>query len=196
MRRFAGVFLVVPFILLLAVGPVAADTSPNGTNFSSSSSSCSTTGGRQVCADTNLFVNSNEDGSDGPPCLEIFTYSISSNGRFTVISDEFGCASSGTATVGADLSVSLAPTQIPLDSCGRRNCSPSRTVTVSASDSPTGPISTTTTRSTTKSGTCTTKMTTTDQSADLAGTLTIDGTVSDETGFIDVFTSTSVTHCR
>jgi hypothetical protein len=69
-------------------------------------------------------------------------------------------------------------------------------VTVSASDSPTGPISTTTTRSTTKSGTCTTKTTTTDQSADLAGTLTVDGTVLDQTGFIDIFTSTSTTHCK
>jgi hypothetical protein len=67
---------------------------------------------------------------------------------------------------------------------------------VSASDSPTGPISTTTTRSTTKSGSCTTKMTTTDQFAELAGTMTVDGTTVDQTGFVDVFTSTSVTHCR
>lgn len=196
MRRSAVAFLAVPFILMLAVGPVAADTSPNGTNFSSGSSNCSTTGGRQVCTDTNLFVSSNEDGSDGPPCLEIFTYSISSNGRFTVISDEFGCASSGTAAIGADLSVTLGATQIPLDNCGKRNCSPSRTVTVSASDSPTGPVSTTTTRSTTKDGTCTTKTTTTDQFAELAGTLTVDGTVYDETGSIDIFTSTSTTHCK
>jgi hypothetical protein len=43
-----------------------------------------------------------EDGSDGPPCLEIFNYGISSNGKFSVISDEFGCATSGTMTVGAD----------------------------------------------------------------------------------------------
>jgi hypothetical protein len=195
-RRFAVAFLAVPLGLLLAVGPVAGDTSPNGTNFSSSSSSCSTTGGRQVCTDTNLFVFSNEDGSAGQPCLEIFKYSISSNGKFTSISDEFGCASSGTITIGADLSVTLGDTQIPLDSCNRRTCTSSRTVTVSASDSPTGPISTTTTRSTTKSGTCTTKTTTTDQSAELAGTLTVDGAVSDQTGFIDIFTSSSTTHCK
>jgi hypothetical protein len=195
-RRFAVAFMAIPMMLLLAVGPVAADTSPNGTNFSSSSSSCSTTGGRQVCSDIFLSVSSNEDGSAGPPCLEIFTYSISSNGRFTVISDEFGCASSGSAVIGADLSVTLDPTQISLDNCGRRTCSGSRTVTASASDTPTGPISTTTTRSTTKSGNCTTKMTTTDKFAELAGTLTVDGTVYDETGFVDVFTSTSITHCK
>ena len=197
MRRIAVAFLTVPICLLLAVGPVAADTSPNGTNVFSSSSNCSTSGSRQVCTDTNLFVFSNEDGSDGPPCLEVFKYSISANGRFTVISDEFGCASSSdTVAIGADLSVAISATQIPLDSCNRRTCTPSRTVTVSASDSPTGPITTTTTRSTTKDGNCTTKTTTTDQFAELAGTLTIDGTVLDETGSIDVFTSTSTTHCK
>jgi hypothetical protein len=195
-RRFAVAFLAVPLGLLLAVGPVAADTSPNGTNFVSSSSTCSTAGGRQVCTDMNLQVFSNEDGSVGEPCLEISKYSIATNGRFTSISDEFGCASSGTIAIGADLSVALGATQIPLDSCSRRGCASSRTVTVSASDSPTGPISTTVTRSTTKSGTCTTKMTTTDQFADLAGTLTVDGTTSDQSGFIDVFTSTSITHCK
>ena len=194
MRRFGVAFLAVMFVLLLAVGPVAADTSPNVTNFSSFSSSCSTTGGREVCTDLNLFVSSNEDGSDGPPCLEIFKYSVSSN-RSSVISDEFGCASSGTMTVGADLSVTVDPTDIELQNCNRQRCS-SRIVTVSASDSPTGPVSTSTTRSTTKSGNCTTKMTTTDQFVELAGTMTIDGTVYDEQGSIDVFTSTSLTHCK
>jgi hypothetical protein len=194
-RRIGVAFLAVPFILLLAIGPVAADTSPNGTSFSSSSSTCATSGGREVCTDTNLFVSSNEDGSDGPPCLEIFKYSVSSNGRSSVISDEFGCASSGSMSVGADLSVTVAPTDISLDNCNRQHCS-SRIVTVSASDSPTGPISTSTTRSTTKSGNCTTKTTTTDQFADLAGTMTIDGIVYDEQGSIDVFTSTSTTHCK
>ena len=28
------------------------------------------------------------------------------------------------------------------------------------------------------------------------GTMTVDGTTVDQTGFVDVFTSTSVTHCR
>ena len=197
MRRIVVAFLAVPICLLLAVGSVAADTSPNGTNFSSSSSSCATSGSRTVCTDTNLYVFSNEDGSAGPPCLEIFKYSFSSHGRFTVISDEFGCASgSDTVAIGADLSVAISATQITLDSCNRRACSPSTTVTVSASDSPTGPISTTVTRSTTKSGNCTTKTTTTDQSAELAGTMTVDGTVFDQTGFIDIFASTSTTHCK
>ena len=193
MRRFVVAFLAVPFTLLIAVGSVAADTSPNGTNYSSFASSCSTSGGRQVCTDTNLYVFSNEDGSLGQPCLEIVTYSNGNRGRF--ISDEFGCAASGAITIGADFSVTLAATQIPIESCNRQNCT-SRTVTVSASDSPTGPVSTTTSRSTTKSGSCTTRTTTTEQFADLAGTLTVDGAASDSTGFLDVFASTSTTHCK
>lgn len=196
MRRIGVALAAVPLILLLTVGSVAADTSPNGTNFFSSSSICSTSGGRQVCTDRNLSVTSNEDGSDGPPCLEIFTYSISSNGRFSVISDEFGCATSGTMTVGADLSVDLPASAITLEACNRQRCTSSRTVTVSAHDTPTGPVSTTTSRSTTRSGGCTTRTTTTDTFADLAGTMTIDGTSFDQTGSIDVFTSTSTTHCK
>jgi len=196
MRRIGVALAAVPLMLLMTVGSAAADTSPNGTNFFSSSSTCSTSGSRQVCTDRNLFVSSNEDGSDGPPCLEVFQYSTTSNGKFSVISDEFGCATSGTMTVGTDLSVTVPASQITLDSCGRRTCTTSRTVTVSASDTPTSPISTTTSRSTTKSGGCTTRTTTTDTFADLAGTMTIDGTSFDQTGSIDVFTSTSTTHCK
>src|SRR5690349_22405409 len=122
MRRIGVALAAVPLVLLLTAGSVAADTSPNGTNFFSSSSICSTNGGRQVCTDRNLSVTSNEDGSAGPPCLEIFNYSISSNGKFSVISDEFGCATSGTMTVGADMSVDLPASQITLDRCGRRAC--------------------------------------------------------------------------
>ena len=197
MRRIAIAVLAVPMSLLLAAAPVVADTSPNGSFFSSDSTTCSTTGGRQVCTDTNLFWSTNEDGSPAPPCLDIQTYSISSRGSFTFISDESGCGTDSAAVVvGADLSVTVAPTAITIQSCGKRSCTTSRTVTVSASDHPTGPITTTTTKSTSTSGACTTKTTTTDQSADLAGTLTVDGTTLDESGFVDIFTSASTTRCK
>src|SRR3954453_8065754 len=146
MRRLRFGILGGSIGLLLAVGPVPADTSPNGSSFFSASTDCNTSGNRQVCTDTILSVISNEDGSDGPPCLEVHKYSFGSNGRFTEISDEFGCATEGTITVGADLSVTLDPTDITLQSCGRRSCTGSRTVTVSAQDSPTGPVSTPSTR--------------------------------------------------
>ena len=197
MRRSRVASLVSSIgLLVVLVAPVSADTSPNGTSFFSSASSCSTSGSRDVCTDTYLSVTSNEDGSDGPPCLEIHKYSFAANGKFTDISDEFGCASGGTIAIGADFSVALDPTAITLDSCNRRTCSTSRTVTVSASDSPTGPVSTSTTRSTTKSGTCTTRTTTTDQFVELAGTMTIDGTAIDQTGSLDIFSSTSTTRCK
>ena len=197
MRRFrlASLFASIGLLAVL-VAPVSADTSPNGTSFFSSASSCSTSGSREVCTDTNLSVTSDEDGSDGPPCLEIHKYSFANNGKFTDISEEFGCASDGTIAIGTDFSVALDPTSITLQSCNRRTCTDSRTVTVSASDSPTGPVSTSTTRSTTKSGSCTTRTTTTDQFVELAGTMTIDSALIDQTGSLDIFTSTSTTHCK
>jgi hypothetical protein len=195
MRRLLVAISTVPLVILLAVGPVAADTSPGGTNFFSNATTCSTTGGRQVCSDLSLSVFANEDGSPGDACLEVFTYSISSNGRGNAISDEFGCGPSGLV-VGADLSASLPATDIALETCNRRTCSVSRTVTVSGEGSPTGPISTSTTRSTTKSGGCTTRTTIDEQFAELAGTITIDGTTVDATGSIDVATQTETTHCK
>ncbi len=96
-----------------------------------------------MCTGTSIFVFPNGDGTESA-CVDVFTYSISSNGRFRFISDENGCAPTSAPTVGTDLSVTLAPTNVTLSSCNRRSCTPSRTVTVAASDTPSGPISTTT----------------------------------------------------
>ncbi len=70
------------------------------------------------------------------------------------------------------------------------------TVTVSAGGSPTGPITTTTEKSTTKDGTCTTKIKFTDRFVGVAGTYTIDGTTTAETGFVSTHTERSKTTCR
>src|SRR5450759_2717695 len=72
-RRFMVLFLAVPLVLLIAVAPVAAATGGGGPGFSSFTESCSTTGGRQVCTDTNLFVSPNGDGTS-TGCLDISTY--------------------------------------------------------------------------------------------------------------------------
>jgi hypothetical protein len=197
MRRLGLALVAVLLLLLAAVPPVAADTSPSGSNFSVSNTTCTTSGGREVCTETNVGSFSNEDGSIGPACVEVFTYSISSNGRFTVISDEFGCAASAdSVSIGDDLSAAIAPTSITLEKCGRRTCTTTRTVTASMTASPSGPIGETTTRSTTTVGGCKVRTTTTDRFADLAGSLTLDGATSDATGFIDVFTSTETVHCH
>jgi hypothetical protein len=92
--------------------------------------------------------------------------------------------------------VTPAPPNIELVSCGRRSCTGSRTVTVSASDLPTSPIATTTIRTTTTVGGCTYRTTTKQLDAEVAGTLTIDGTSLDETGFVSVVSETMTIHCR
>ena len=194
MRRLAMAFLAVPLVLLIGIGPVAADVPPFGTNFFSGLTSCSESGGLQVCTDTNLSTYSNEDGSDGPVCVAISTYSISSAGEFTSISEENGCVSPGALTVGKHLSVMLAPTDFVLSTCDSNGSCTSRSVTVSANDSPTGRVAKTTTRSKVKVGRCTTHTTTVQRYAAIAGTLTIDGTALDETGFIDVKTQTTKTN--
>jgi hypothetical protein len=198
MRRLAIASLAVPLALLLAVGTVLADTGPggSGTNFSSFSTTCSTSGARQVCTDTNLSVFADETGSQ--TCLDLFTYSFSSTGRFTFISDRFGCAPTGSLIIGSDYSATLGSTVIPLQTCAahKRQCTGSTNVTVSASDSVVGAITTTTTRSTSVSGNCTTKTTTTETSANLTGTITIDGSTSNQDGFLDIFKVTFTIRCK
>jgi hypothetical protein len=196
-RRLVFAFLAVSAILLIAVAPVGAAVGPGGpgTSFFSNSTSCSTTGGRQVCTDTNLSVFPNGDGTE-LACVDIHTYSLSSTGRRNPISDENGCAPAGTLTVGTDLSVTLAATDVGLFTCNRRSCPLSRTVTLSANDTPTSPVVTTTTRTTTTVDGCTKRTTTTEQSAELAGTLTIDGSPVDETGFVSVISQKLTIHCR
>jgi hypothetical protein len=193
MRRLGFSLFVFAIGMVAAVAPAAADTTPGGTSFFSNATVCSTSG-RQVCTDWFLNVASNEDGSIGEPCLEVIKYTPSGK-KSSIISDEFGCGS-GPLTIAADLSVTLPPTDIPLETCNRNGCTVSRTVTVSADSSPTGPISISSTRSTTKSGGCTTRTTTDESSAELAGTMTVDGTTADSTGFVDVQIVVETIHCK
>ena len=199
MRRFAIASLAIPLALLLALGTVLADTGPggSGTNFFSFSTTCSTSGGRQVCTDTNLQVFVDETGAS-QTCLDLQTYSFSSTGRFTFISDRFGCASTGSLTIGSNYSVTLGSTVIPLQTCAahKRQCTGSTNVTVSASDSVVGAVTTTTTRSTSVSGNCTTRTTTTDTSANLTGTITIEGSTSNQDGFLDIVKVTLTIRCK
>lgn len=197
MRRFVLSILAVMVVTLFALSPVAAAVGGggSGTYFSSDSTSCSTSGGHQVCTGTSIFVYPNGDGTESA-CVDVFTYSISSTGQFRFISDENGCATAGALTVGSDLSVALASTTVTLSSCNRRGCTPTRSVTVAASDTPSGPISTTTARITTTSGGCTYRTTTREQDAPLAGTLTIDGVALDETGFVQVIDETTTVRCK
>jgi hypothetical protein len=53
-----------------------------------------------------------------------------------------------------------------------------------------------TTCSTSVSGNCTTKTTTTETSANLTGTITIDGSTSNQDGFLDIFKVTFTIRCK
>jgi hypothetical protein len=198
MRRLA-VVLALPFALLLAAGPAAADTTGggSGTNFFSFSETCSTSGGRTACTDTNLSVGPNGDGTNST-CLDIFSYTFSANGRQTFGSDQFGCVIGGNLTVGSDYSVALAPISISLQTCAahKRSCTGSTDVTVSASDQLDGDVSTTTTRSTTKSGGCTIKTTINETDANLVGTMTLNGSDIAEQGFLSIVDETDIIHCK
>jgi hypothetical protein len=197
MRRFIISSLAIPFALLVALGPVAADTGPggNGTNFFSFSETCSTNAARTVCTDTYLNVNPDETGNSFT-CLELYTFSITGR-RGSFISDLYGCAPTTGLTVGSDYSVTLAPADISLQTCAaHKPCGGSTIVTVSASDSVVGDVATTTSRSTTVVGGCTYRTTTTDTSAELAGTITVNGSSSDAQGFLDIFDSTTTVHCK
>jgi hypothetical protein len=198
MRRMS-VVLALPLALLLAAGPAAADTTGggNGTNLNGFGETCSGSVSRVTCTDTNLFVGPNGDGTNST-CLDILTYTVSSNGRQTFDSERFGCVIGGTVTVGSDGSVSLAPIAVPLETCAahRRSCSGSITSTVSADYQIDGPVSTTTSRTTTTSGGCTFKTTSTETDANLLGTITVDGAATDSQGFLSIIDSTSTVRCR
>lgn len=199
MRRLLLASITLPMAMLLAaVGPVAADTTPgggSGTYFSSFTGSCTGSASRQTCTDTYLDVHPVEDGTS-EACLDVFTYSISRN-RSTFISDTYGCGP-GSVIVGADYSATLAPTDISMQTCAahKRTCSGSTTTTVSASDSPASDPATTTSRTVTKVGTCTYTTRSTQTDVELAGTITINGTTTDENGFLSVVDSTTTVRCK
>jgi hypothetical protein len=184
--------------LLLAIGPVAADTTPgggSGTYFSSFAGSCSGSAARQTCTDRYLDVHPLGDGTS-EACLDVFTYTISRN-KSDFISDTYGCGSA-SVVVGSDWSATLAPTDLSVQTCAahKRQCSGATTVTVSASDSAVGDAATTTSRTVTKVGTCTYTTKSTQTDVELAGTMTIGGTTMDEQGFLSVIDATTTVRCK
>jgi hypothetical protein len=188
MRRAASVLAGLILLITASVVPVAADTTGGGNQLSSSSFTCPA----EVCTGTNVFASLSPSG--GQACLDIFMF-LAADKSF--VSDETGCAPAPTFTISSTLAASFGPTSIPLELCDEDgNCAPSRTVVVSASDAPTGPVSTTSGHTTTKDGTCTTKTKFTDSFVEVAGTYTINGVTTAETGDVSTHTEKSKTTCR
>lgn len=126
-------------------------------------------------------------------CIDYSTYDNQNN----FVSDEQGCAPASSFAITSGLAATLGPTSIDLMLCDASGtCTASRTVVVSASDTPTGPITTTTGKSTTKDGVCTTRIKSTDRSVSVAGTYTVNRTATAETGFVSTHSETSKTTCR
>ena len=185
MKRVASILAGLVLLIAASVVPVAADTTAGGNQLESFSSACVD----NVCTDTT--VSAFLDPSGGTACIDFQTYTDE-----TSISDEFGCAPAPSFTISSTLAASFGPTSIPLQLCDETSCTDTRTVIVSASDTPTGRITTTSGKSTTKDGTCTTKLKFTDRSVNVAGTYTIDGVTTAETGDVSTHSETSKTTCR
>lgn len=181
MRRAVLALFTVLALLMTFVSPVAADTGPAGsgtfTYFSSFSADCVPQGARTTCTET--WVDVSSDQTLVSVCANLYTYTYSEKtGRGRQIGSENGCSdttdpSTLALTISRDqITASLAPTSITLTECARRTCTVTRTVMVSA-DGSGGPVATSTTRSTSKDGTCTFRYTETASYASLSGTLTI-----------------------
>ena len=186
MRRAVSVLAGLVLLIAASVVPVAADTTGGGHQLTSFSSACVD----NVCTDTE--VQAFTDPSGGTACIEILTYTTDKS-SFT---DENGCAPAPSFTITSTLAASFGPTSIPLVLCDETTCTSSRTVVVSASDTPVGPISTTSGHTTTNDGTCTTKTKFTDQFVSVTGTYTVDGTTTAEDGSVSTHTEKSKTTCR
>jgi hypothetical protein len=204
MRRILGSFMVVALLVTLAA-PVAADTTKpvSGTynSLSSISVECVPQGARTTCTETYVDVY-----TDVPPtvvvCVNVSTYTYSERtGRGRFISDESGCSDpiDGSAlaiTVSHDLmTASLAPTPVTLFGCDRQTCAETRTVTASVSDSG-GPVESSTSRSSYKDGACMYRYSESVVSAELAGTLTIDGTTIPGSGYAQVAVVKVLENCK
>ncbi len=210
--RILFAFAITALVLGMMASSVAAAGGPgtaaggrireSGTyTFASSfSTSCTEQKGRTVCTDTYLDVYSNSDyGTEA--CLSVETYALT-RGGYDSISSEYGCSpvESGAFTVNSKLSsATLSPTSITLStySCNRRDCTvtSSRVVTMSASFTGTGELSSYSGRGSFKEGDCTYKYSYKGASREAAVALTLDGVTTDASGSIGTETYTFSTNC-
>jgi hypothetical protein len=172
-----------------AAPPEREKQSGNYTALESFTSECTPepTGG-ETCTNIFLYASTDTSGMDSVS-LTIDTYSIDGDGVYTPIDFASGFVEGGSElTVTSDLSATLAPTTVVLETfeCTEAGCDlvDSREVTVSASDTRTGPIGKGRDRGTFRDGSCMYKWSNTYTSAEVAGTITLDGVTYDEVGSV------------
>lgn len=200
MRRIMVPVIVVPMLLLMLAAPAfaAPPLKESGTSMSfSSGSSVCTEGGSPTCTDT--WVDAFSASPDTiVVCLGMNIYSTRT---YRTVSQEYGCSETSSAALmfTSDFSVTLADTSITVFkyTCGPRRCTEagSRNVIVSALDTAVGPINSSSGRGSFSDGTCTYRYSYTDQSAQLAGTMTIDDVTMEQWGWGSVGTFSTTVRC-
>jgi len=196
MRRTGVSLVLLPVLLLLLAGPVAAAppsrTSGTSEFLSAFSSSC----GPSTCSDTSVDVFTVGDGVI-VVCVSEFTFNLHS-GR--LISEQSGCSdeiSADALVIGDDLSsASLADTAVTFFDCNQQGCVEGDTVVVSAELTGFGPVFTDTQRFTFDDGTCTFRFTSSGEQRQATGTLTIDGETLNAEGNIGMGKFTETVRCR
>jgi hypothetical protein len=89
----------------------------------------------------------------------------------------------------------LAPTVVPLQSCDRRGCTPTRTVTVAGTFTSTGPLQSFSDRSKYTDGACTYTFSGKGAGREARGTITVDGQALSAQAFLTSSTSTFKVSC-
>lgn len=193
-RRLIIPFLAVP-ILLLAIAAPALGAPPlkeSGTqlNFESYAYTCS----GATCTQTAVYAYS-QDSAALEVCLEVTTFNWRNN---RMVSGEFGCTSTDPSAllITTDFTVTLSETSILLSDCNRQGCTVSRTAIVSAEDSAVGPVRSESSRGSFSDGTCTYRYASSSQSAELVGTMWIDGSAVEQSGFAAISEFTVVSRCQ
>ena len=195
MRRLFIPAFVVPMLLFAMAVPAAAAPPFKESGTQNQLFSVSSTCSGNTCTDLILdaFMI---DPETLVVCLNEFTYSTRT-GR--VVSETSNCdeASPEALSITGDWDVTLAETTIDVVQCNRRGCAETgETITVSAHDTATGPVSTFSDRGTFSDGVCTFRYRASGATADVAGTMTVDGVVYEQQwGQASVTTFTTTSRC-
>ncbi len=183
-----------------AAPPERVKQSGTSTSLESSTVECTAEqGGGETCTSIVLSAGTDTAGMDSVS-LSIETY-MRDGEEYTPISSEYGFVEGGAElTVGSDLSATLAPTIVTLESydCTDESCEEagSREVTVSASGTAVGPAATSRERGKFKEGTCTYKWSSTSTSAEVAGTITLDGVTHHAAGPVSTGDYRLMSRCK
>jgi hypothetical protein len=194
MRRLLISFTALPILVLALAAPAAAAPPLRESGTQASFFSFNTICSGATCTDT--YVDAfNIDSETLVVCLSSYTYNVHT-GR--LVSQESGCieTSPEALTISSDFTVTLAETAITLFDCNRHACTEGDTLTVSAQDSAVGPVFTDSGRGTSSDGTCTYRYSFSSESAEVAGTMTIDGVTLEQSGFASISQFTVSSRCR